>query len=71
MLELEKVELGVTYAMIRSWDPPEAAVVTFVTIEAENAYDPLLPVARGIEAFVVVLATLKRLLVYVALIFET
>jgi hypothetical protein len=37
MLELEKTELGATYAKITSWDPPEATCDTFVTIEAENA----------------------------------
>jgi hypothetical protein len=71
MLELEKFALGDTYATITSRDPADACDDTVVTIEAENAYVPLLPLANGIGAFVDVLPGVKLLLVYVALIFET
>jgi hypothetical protein len=56
---------------IKSFDAPEAAADTFVTIEAENAYVPLLPVDRGIGADTDVFPVFKALLVNVELIFET
>jgi hypothetical protein len=66
MIEGEDVQAA---TIVSRWD--EDASDTVVTIEAENAYVPLLPLANGIAAVVDALPAVKLLAVYVALIFET